>query len=142
MFVTSIVQPAHIAMRGKVNDERERETDRKKEQTCARDASHTYEITRYFCHPSPRPANVSTPPLLSRPAQQENAKGEQAHVHACTCTQLATYACVSFNRGLKRRRGGGGGQGLESVEEGKPVGGLERRQQAAWHEKRSSAPRF
>lgn len=33
-------------------------------------------------------------------------------VNRLTCTQLATYACVSFNRGLKRRREGG--QGLES----------------------------
>lgn len=33
---------------------------RKRERKPARDASHTYEITRYFCHPSPRPANVST----------------------------------------------------------------------------------
>lgn len=63
-----------------------------RENKPARDASHTYEITRYFCHPSPRFGPLFTP--ASRVGR--NAKGERAHVHACTCASVATYACVSF----------------------------------------------
>lgn len=98
----------------------------------------TYEITTpppsYFCHLSPH--------LAFHPAAGRNAKGERAHVHACTCATVATYACVSFAgrrvEGVEEARRGGLGGGIE----GGGDGGRAREEQAAWHEKRSSAPRF
>lgn len=84
-----------------------RKGERERAQTCTWCVAHTYEITRYFCHP------------LTPPRQQENAKGEPAHVHA------VGYVCVrEFQPGVEEapRRGGRGGRGWNRVGGGRAGG--------------------
>lgn len=104
----------------------------------ARDALHTYEI--------------AFPYFRSVRCSSSGSRGTSLspRVSVCLC-RADTYACVSF-RGMEtpgesmrryRNEGAeGGGKGGEGRNGAGGGSGIRGRRQAAWHEERSSAPRF
>jgi len=106
----------------------------------ARDALHTYEIAFPYFHPSLLfkwiegylfSLSFSLSLFLSL---------------SCVSVWVSTYACVSF-RGMEilgRSAGGGVRKEVDRRQKwgGWWIRGIRGRRQAAWHEERSSAPRF